>query len=57
MTSRKPASKTSLHLQKLPSGELIDQYGRILEQYTDANGKSDIRPTGRVGTPPTSGGK
>ncbi len=28
-------------------GQIVDQYGRILEEYTNKQGKKDLRPTGK----------
>ncbi len=31
----------------IQDSEIVDQYGRILEEYTNDKGKKDLRPTGR----------
>lgn len=35
-----------LNLKQLQDGRFMDQYGRILETYTNKEGKTDLRPVG-----------
>lgn len=34
-----------LRLKRI-NGQIVDQYGRILEEYTNKQGKQDLRPVG-----------
>lgn len=38
--------RTNLDLKRLEDGRYMDQYGRILEEYTNPQGKRDLRPVG-----------
>jgi hypothetical protein len=38
--------KTDLDLKPTGDGRWIDQYGRVLEVYTNSEGKLDLRPVG-----------
>ena len=40
--------KKEMGLRKSKKGEIIDKYGRVLEEYIDDHGFLDLRPTGRV---------
>lgn len=38
--------KTTLHLHRDKDGKIADQYGRTLEEYTNSEGKLDLKPSG-----------
>lgn len=39
---------STIRLKVNGDGTFTDQYGRILEPYTNEHGKPDYKPTGRV---------
>jgi hypothetical protein len=41
-----PPKSSGLRLKSIDDGKWIDQYGRILEEYTNAKGERDLRPIG-----------
>lgn len=50
---RKIKTRINEHTRKtmglqIKDGEIVDKYGRVMEEFTDDKGYIDIRPTGRV---------
>lgn len=35
-----------LYLRRDKDGRILDQYGRVLEEYTNSKGERDLRPVG-----------
>ena len=45
----KQTFRTNLELRELEDGLYVDQYGRLLEAYTDKKGQPELRPVGIYG--------
>jgi len=41
--------RTTLNLHRDKNGQIVDEYGRVLEEYRNEQGKMDLRPVGLAG--------